>query len=141
METISSCILLGIHYYEIHTNNKIIAKGNIDHCCLDNDHDFIMYYGSSEDADTVCLYLERVEGLCRHLKQKVTSVFVFPHLRRAKELLSYLSVYCDHLKINASKLATNNGSGPHRFSIGEKSQKTLQTWLLIAFQSTLLICT
>ena len=118
VEIVTSCIFLGLNFYGKITDIKNKKQTHQNSGGI---------YGSVIDAEIVCSFLERMEGLCHTLKHKVISVFVFPHLRRAKESLTYLSVYCHHMKLEANKLSHNTHHG--RFSLGDSQQKSIKNFL------------
>lgn len=78
-------------------------------------------YKSIDEAGAISQSLESLENLCTQLKKNVTSVFVYPHLRRVKEVLTLLAVYFHHQKDEASEMARHRGEV-------NLTQKTLGGW-------------
>jgi hypothetical protein len=78
-------------------------------------------YKSTKDAAFACLSYESLETYCNQIKKGITCVFVNQHLRRSTELLTQISIYSKHMKIEAMK-----ASGKHH---GLKVQTTLEAWI------------
>jgi len=66
-------------------------------------------YKSIAEADAMSHLLESLENLCTRLKKNIKSVFIYPHLRRVKEVLTLLAVYFRVQKEEASKMAQHRG--------------------------------
>ena len=63
-------------------------------------------YFNAVEADIIYDHLTRLENSCFKLKKRITSVFSHPHLRRVKELLTYLSTFYRNAKIDAAAMGT-----------------------------------
>ena len=66
-------------------------------------------YKNIAEADVMSQSLESLENLCTQIKKNIKVVYVFPHLRRAKEVLTLLAVYFRHQKVEASQMAQHRG--------------------------------
>lgn len=66
-------------------------------------------YKSIAEADAMSQSLESLENLCTQLKKNIKTVFIYPHLRRVKEVLTLLAVYFRHQKVEASEMAQHRG--------------------------------
>jgi len=75
-------------------------------------------YGSVDDARRLCQFFEQLEGLCVQLKKKVTCVFIYPHLRRVKELLAFLAGHFRQCK-------TESGDAKRK-----SVQKSMDGWIV-----------
>jgi hypothetical protein len=118
-EMVSTCD--GPQLYAIIDTAKVCAEAGR---ALSNLHESFgsSVYKSTKDAAYACLSFEAMENHCTKIKKGITCVFVNQHLRRSKELLTQISIYSKHMKIEAMK-----SSGKHHGLI--KVQTTLDAWI------------
>ena len=81
-------------------------------------------YRDVHDAGAASDLLDRLEDIFSALKRTITAVFVYPHLRRAKELLAWLAIYCRHKKVEASVMARREEG-----ETGQRVQRSLSDWI------------
>lgn len=110
----------GPQLYAIIDTAKVCAESgralsNLGNCCGSGT------YESTKNAAFSCLSYEALENYCNQIKKGITCVFVNQHLRRSKELLTQISIYSKHMKIEAMK-----ATGKHH---GLKVQATLESWI------------
>jgi hypothetical protein len=67
-------------------------------------------YENGEEATRFISFYETMEALCDNQRKRITSVFSFPHFRRAKEYILILGSFYRALKENAVTAARKDGS-------------------------------
>eukprot|EP00978_Attheya_sp_CCMP212_P008052 scaffold18742_cov50-Attheya_sp.AAC.1 len=83
-------------------------------------------YQSVPEADLISTMMHNLEEACEDRKKKIPNVFVHPHLRRAKELIMWMSLTYRCCKNDASVMAR------HKF--GDLVQKRIDQWFPDASQ-------
>ena len=72
---------------------------------------------TEEDGDIMSSAMESLEFHCTNIKQQLVSVFTRPHLRRAKEILTWYGSQYRHAKVDLAK------------KVSVKKQRTLDVWI------------
>lgn len=101
VDVVATCALVGILLFRMNVESAHMERC-VNRICE-----------SISEGELMLKHFQRMEKLCLRLKKKIGSIFCYPHFRRAKELLIYLSSLYRHLQenfIETRKVSSQNRS-------------------------------